>query len=390
VSTAAERRSDPGLRRLTVFVGAIVFADTLFYAVVTPLLPTYADDLGLSKAAAGILSGAYPAGTLLASIPAGGLVARVGAKPVVLLGLTLFGLSSLGVAFANGAVAIDVARLAQGAGGACSWAGAMAWLVARAPAARRGELMGAALGAAIVGALLGPALGTLAAALSPRAVFAAAVVPAVALIAVAVREPGPALETGIEGRLRHALRRRDVRSAMWLITLPAVGFGTTAVLGPLGLDAAGASSLAIGAAFLLASAAEAIVAAAAGRVSDTRGRAAPMRLGLALAAAVLALLALDGGGAIWLALLIVALGGALGLLWAPAMALLSEGAERAAISQGLGFGLMNLAWAGGQVAGNAGGGALAKAVGDGLPYALVAAGAVLTLLLGGIAPDHGE
>ena len=54
--------------------------DTMFYAAIAPLLPTYEADLGLSKTAAGLLSASYPAGTLLASLPAGWLAGRVGAR----------------------------------------------------------------------------------------------------------------------------------------------------------------------------------------------------------------------------------------------------------------------------------------------------------------------
>jgi hypothetical protein len=48
---------------------------------------------------------------------------------------------------------------------------------------------------------------------------------------------------------------------------------------------------------------------------------------------------------------------AFGVLFTPAMALLSTGAERLRIDQGLGFGLGNLAWASGQAVAAAGSGA---------------------------------
>ena len=59
------------MRRLFPLVAAVVLVDTMFFAAVAPLLPHYTDDLGLSKSAAGVLAGAYPAGTFVASIPAG-------------------------------------------------------------------------------------------------------------------------------------------------------------------------------------------------------------------------------------------------------------------------------------------------------------------------------
>ncbi|HWI72242.1 MAG TPA: MFS transporter, partial [Baekduia sp.] len=139
------------MRRLLLVLSAIVFVDTTFYAVVAPLLPHYAEDLDLSKASAGILLAAYPAGTLVGALPSGMIAVRFGPKRTVLAGLALLSVSSVGFAFASSALVLDVARFVQGIGGACSWAGGLAWLVSEAPAARRGELIGRALGAAIGG-----------------------------------------------------------------------------------------------------------------------------------------------------------------------------------------------------------------------------------------------
>ena len=58
------------VRRLFLLVAAVVRVDTAFYAAITPLLPHYADELDLSKTAAGVLSASYAAGTLVGG-PAG-------------------------------------------------------------------------------------------------------------------------------------------------------------------------------------------------------------------------------------------------------------------------------------------------------------------------------
>ena len=63
---------------------------------------------------------------------------------------------------------------------------------------------------------------------------------------------------------------------------------------------------------------------------------------------------------------------ALGCFWAPAAALLSDASEAAELDQGFAFGLMNLAWAGGQVVGGAAGGGVADVSSDAVPYALLA------------------
>jgi hypothetical protein len=81
----------------------------------------------------------------------------------------------------------------------------------------------------------------------------------------------------------------------------------------------------------------------------------------------------------WLMALLIAGMPAYGTLFAPAMALLSAGAQRAQLNQGLAFGLSNLAWAGGQALGSAGSGVVAQATSDLVPY-LALAGACLATL----------
>jgi MFS family permease len=65
--------------------------------------------------------------------------------------------------------------------------------------------------------------------------------------------------------------------------------------------------------------------------------------------------------------------------WAPAMALLSDAAEATGLEQGYAFALTNLAWAGGQVVGGSGAGAIAEVASDAIPYLIVALLAALTL-----------
>ena len=72
---------------------------------------------------------------------------------------------------------------------------------------------------------------------------------------------------------------------------------------------------------------------------------------------------------------------ALGLLWAPAMALLSEAAEVRGLDLGFAAALVNLAWAGGQVIGGTGSAGLAEATSDAIPYLAVAGLCVLTSVL---------
>ena len=368
------------MRRLLLVVSAIVFVDTTFYAVVAPLLPHYADELGLSKASAGILLAAYPAGTLIGAIPSGVLAARFGARRTVLLGLALLAVASVGFAFAGSEIVLDVSRFVQGLGGACSWAGGLAWLVAVAPPERRGEVIGAALAAAIGGALLGPVLGAAAWALGTEPVFGAVAAVACGLAVAAATTPEAEGDLPAGATLRQTLAAPRVPSGMWLVAVPGLGFGVLDVLVPLRMDHLGASQAAVAVAFLVAAACEALVSPIVGRLSDRRGPLVPIRAGL-LAAAMLVLLVPAPERAVLTAALLVATTASLGVFWAPAMALLSAAAEAVGAHQGLAFGLVNLAWASGMVLGAAGGGALAKATTDAAPYALFALLCVGTLAL---------
>ena len=121
------------MRRLLFLVGAIVFVDTMFYVALTPLLPDYADDLGLSKTGAGVLAASYAAGALFGAIPGGMAAARWGVRPTVLIGLAGMSVTTFVFGFAEHIVLLDAARFIQGFASAFSWTGGLAWLVAAAP-----------------------------------------------------------------------------------------------------------------------------------------------------------------------------------------------------------------------------------------------------------------
>jgi MFS family permease len=307
------------------------------------------------------------------------MAARWGVRPTVLLGLGLMVVSSIGFAFGDNIVVLDVSRFVQGIGGAASWAGALGWMIGAAPRDRRGQYIGTALAAAVAGALFGPVLGAAAGALGQEPVFGAVAVVGVGLMVLALQME--AQEPEGDSRLRTligSLSDRRVAAGMWLTTLPGVLFGTVAVLGPLRLDELGAGATAIAAAFLAAAAIEAAVAPVIGRLSDRRGRFLPSLIGVA--GGGLIMLLLPWPESTWgLGILIVFAGPLIGLLYTPAMAMLSDGADHAGVSQGFAFALVNLAWATGQTAGAAGSARLADATDDRVPYLVLAAVCAITL-----------
>src|SRR5919197_1604442 len=365
------------MRRLVLLLSAIVAVDIMFFTALAPLLPHFVSRYDLSKGEAGVLSATYGAGVLGASIPGGVAASRLGPRQAALGGVALTSLSSVGFALAENAWTLGAARLLQGIGSAFSWAGALAWLVASAPRDRRGELIGTTMGAAVFGALLGPALGAVASAAGVRGTFLAVSALGVALFAWVLATPGAAPEPQPLSALRRADRR--LLGGLWLLVLPALLFGVLVVLVPLKLHAHGWSGVAIGAVFLVTAAVEVVLNPLLGRLTDRRGRLVPVRLALVGSVAVSLGLAWAGPAPL-VAALALAAGLAYGAFYTPGMALISDGAEQRRIAPGLAFGVMNGAWAAGNVVGPAVGGALAEAAGDALPYLLLAVVCLLTLL----------
>ena len=368
------------MRRLFPLVATIILVDSMFLAALVPLLPSYVDDLGISKTAAGVLSASYPAGTLLASLPAGWLTARIGVRPAMLIGLGMLGASSIAFAFGDSIVVLDLARFVQGVGGAFSWTAGFAWLLGAAPGERRGQLIGSAVAFAVIGLLLGPVLGAIATATGPEPVFSG--VAALVAVLVAWTVATPSAEPSPPEPLRRvaaAILSRPVLAGFWLVALPSMFAGALEVLAPLRLDELGASGAAIGIVFIIGAAVEAAISPLIGRASDRRGRLTVIRVGIVSCAVSACLIAAAGTvGLVAAAILAVIV--ALSLLWTPSMALLSERTEATGVDLAFGTALLSVAWAGGQVLGGSALVALADGASDAVAYLLVAALFVVTLL----------
>jgi MFS family permease len=368
------------VRRLLVLVSAIVLVESMFFAVLAPLLPYYVDEFGLSKAAAGALSAVYAAGGLAGAIPSGLLAVRLGVKPTVIGGLAIIAAASIAFGLADGTAVLYVARFCQGVGSALAWTGGLAWLVAAAQPERRGELIGIAMGAAVAGALLGPVLGGAASLATPGLAFTVVAAAAVVLAACAWATPAfpPEEEPQRLRALFRAFGQREVVAGFWLVSLAAMLLGVVSVAAPLGLDELGWGAVGIGAAFFVSAGVEAALNPFLGRWSDRYGRLAPVRAGLFASVAVSVVL--PWVDVRWPALLLVtAAGVAYGVFWVPGTALLSDGAERAGIDQGFGFALLNVAWAPANVVGAALAGVLVEVAGDAGGYLFATAICVLTL-----------
>ena len=370
------------VRRLLILCCAIVLVDTIFYAALTPLVPYFNEEFGLSKSAVGLLGGAFGAGVLLGAAPGGYLASRVGVRAAALVGLALMSLTSVGFALADETWLLVVTRFVGGFGSALSWVAAFTWLVARAPEERRGELIGVMLSAAVVGALLGPAFGSAAAIVGLVPAFATVAVAGILIALWAAFEPAPAPTGGgsLLGALRTVRSTPALLTGLWFIGLSPLLFSALAVLVPLDLAAVGWGAAAVGAVFLVSAGFETVVHPLLGRWTDRSGYRAPVVAGLLASMGILAVLAWAVNP--WLlALLVVVAGGAFNAPLVPGTALFSRGTEKAGLDQAVAFAITNFAWASGYAVGSPLGGFLADLGGDALSYFFLMGVCVLTLLM---------
>jgi MFS family permease len=367
------------VRKLLILASAMVFLDVAFFAAIAPLLPTYVDELGLTKAQAGVLSAAYAAGTLAASLPAGFLASRFGPRRTVIVGLLILGCTSVLFGFAHQIYLLDAARFVQGISGALIWSGALTWLVTAAPEESRGSVIGSALGTAVAGALLGPALGALAASIGTEVVFSFVLVVAGGLAYAASRiDETHVRETQTAAEVFETLRSRPVINAAVFVVVPSLMFGAIDVLVPLRIDALGGGHAVIAAGFIAGAGLEAVLAPIAGRWSDRVGRRSPYVTGMTICALAMVVLAVAQVlGTVLAGLIVTSLGA--GLCFAPAMTLISDVAENSSLHQGFAAGLTNMAWASGQVLGGIGGGALGGATGNAVPSLIIVGLLVATI-----------
>ena len=369
------------MRRLLALTSAIVLVDTVFYAALTPLVPYFNEEFGLSKSAVGILSGAYGAGVLVGSAPGAYVASRAGVKIAALVGLGLMSVTSLAFGLVEVVPLLVLARFIGGFGSALSWVAAFTWLTARAPDERRGELIGLMLSAAVFGALLGPVLGSAAATIGLVPAFAAVAIvgAAIALWAGIEPAPRPGERRPFFAMLRPVLQPH-LATGLWLIALSPLLFSGLAVLVPLELSRLGWGAAAVGAVFFVSAAFEAIVHPLLGRWTDRAGYLRPVVAGLLVTVGIL--LALPWAGNPWLlGLLVLLASGSFNATLVPGSALFSRGTEKAGTDQALAFGVTNFAWASGYAVGAPLGGTLADLGGDALSYLSLTIVCLMTLVL---------
>jgi MFS family permease len=135
------------------------FSFFLAHHVTRPVLPLYLLTFGASSTVIGAVIAVFTITATLMRVPVGLLIDRIGRKPFLVCGVTLFLLGNFGYAWAPTILLMIPFRMLHGMG----WSGcttAVATLAADiAPPKRRGELIGYAAMASSLGGAVGPVAG---------------------------------------------------------------------------------------------------------------------------------------------------------------------------------------------------------------------------------------
>lgn len=189
---------------------ATAFVDMLGFAMVFPLLPFYATDLGASPALIGWLISSFSIAQLTTAPLWGRLSDRYGRRPMLMVGLASAGIAFIVFGFATSVWMLLASRVVQGAGGGTTGV-VQAYIGDTVAPNQRAKALGWLSAATSAGVMIGPAIGSLAAHLGHPApgLIAAGLCFANVIFAWRVLpESKPKHHTG---------GKRSIRTAVWYV-----------------------------------------------------------------------------------------------------------------------------------------------------------------------------
>ncbi len=166
-------------RRLVISLSATTLLLWIGATAILPLLPVYLRHQGSSNALVGIIMAAYFAASVITQYPVGRLSDRLGRRPVVLGGLVVFAIGSLGFAGASQPLWAIAFRALQGIGAGSVTVASAAAIGTLVPLEARGGAFGALYGSQMLAAAGGPLVGSVVGQSSMRSLFVGAAIAAV-------------------------------------------------------------------------------------------------------------------------------------------------------------------------------------------------------------------
>jgi MFS family permease len=326
-----DKEAKPKLpREVWVLIAANVVI-ALGYGVVSPVLPQYARNFGVSISAATFVITAFSLMRLVSAPASGLLIEKMGERRVYLSGLLIVAVSTGACAFAQTYWQLLLFRSLGGFGSAMFTVSSLGLMIRISPIDARGRVAGLFSSAFLVGSVGGPVLGSLTAGLglsAPFSIYGVALLIAAGVVFGSLRHSSlaaPAVDTEPAVTVRIALRNKAYRSA--LFSNFATGwsvFGLRIALVPLFITEVlhrgpRISGLAL-ATFAIGNVAAVIPS---GYLSDRIGRRTLLIVGLAVSGVGTLLVGLASSLTLFLAAALVA-GAAAGIFTSPQQAAVAD------------------------------------------------------------------
>jgi ACDE family multidrug resistance protein len=221
---SADRPDTEAKPKLPTEVWVLITANAVIalgYGVVSPVLPQYARNFGVSISAATFVIAAFSLMRLVFAPASGLFVQKVGERRIYLSGLLIVALSTGACAFAQTYWQLLLFRSLGGFGSAMFTVSSFGLMIRISPPDARGRVAGLFSSAFLIGSVGGPLLGSLTAGLglsAPFAIYGVALLVAAGVVFVRLRHSSLAAsaeQTDPAVTVRMALSNRAYRSALF-------------------------------------------------------------------------------------------------------------------------------------------------------------------------------
>jgi DHA1 family multidrug resistance protein-like MFS transporter len=153
---------DRDARSFLIVLAGASFVEWLGASAILPLLPAFLRHHGTSPAVVGLVMSSFFLASVVLQYPLGHLGDRIGHRPVLIGGLAVYALGSLGFLLNPGDTGYVALRAMQGAGSGAVQIASFAMVGVVVPSERRGRAFSTLFAASLGGAAIGPLAGSIA------------------------------------------------------------------------------------------------------------------------------------------------------------------------------------------------------------------------------------